>query len=76
MISDGFAQGSRISEPDYVAKNGLTIDSVSALSRHRCAGTADQGRGILAGMDDLTDDDRFLDAVDAIVLDPLTRIGN
>jgi hypothetical protein len=44
----------------------------------RAANARDAGHGArhAAGMDDLTDDDLFLDAVDAIVLDALAIIGD
>jgi len=38
MTPDRFAQASLVSEPDYVAKTGLTIDA-SGRSRHRFTAT-------------------------------------
>ena len=42
---------------------------------HQMRGDSPNANGYCLGMDDLTDDDLFLDAVDAIVLDALAKIG-
>ena len=43
---------------------------------HQMRGDSPNANGYCLGMDDLTDEDLFLDAVDAIVFDALARIGD